>query len=166
MISARSPLRPRSRMTEQDYLIAWAIYGVAALGCIAVSFKLTGWMWRWLREPLRLIAAILVLTPTIVDPTKDFFAPAVAITAMDMVLKVGNNAWRAVLDLVSYGLIAFVAYIVFVLIRWPLERKARQRRADEEARQARQRQDAVEEPEERFVPQSRPRSTMRVEPKL
>jgi hypothetical protein len=160
-------------MTEQDYLIAWAIYGVAALGCIAVSFKLTGWMWRWLREPLRLIVAVLVLTPTIVDPTKDFFAPAVAITAMDVVLKVGDNAWRGVMDLVSYALVAFGAYLVFALVRWPLERKMRQRKAEEAKRKSRRNvRESAHEDDEHDEPAPRtsapaPRASgMRVEPRL
>ena len=61
----------------------WALYGLAALGCLLFWFRVTRWMWRWLREPLRLIAAVLLFTPTIVDPAKELFAPAVAITAMD-----------------------------------------------------------------------------------
>jgi hypothetical protein len=82
-------------MTENDYTFAWGLYAVAALGCLLVGFKLTGWMWRWLREPLRVVLAVLLLTPTIVDPVKDSFAPAIAITALDVAFKVGNNAWRA-----------------------------------------------------------------------
>jgi hypothetical protein len=41
-------------MTENDYTFAWGL-AVAALGCLLVGFKLTGWMWRWLREPLRVV---------------------------------------------------------------------------------------------------------------
>ncbi|HDS1683011.1 TPA: MFS transporter [Pseudomonas putida] len=120
-------------MIENDYTFAWGLYAVAALGCLLVGFKLTGWMWRWLREPLRVILAVLLLTPTIVDPGKDIFAPAIAITALDLAFKVGNNAWRAISDFAMYGMIAFVLYIVFVLIRWPLEKRARERRAQAEA---------------------------------
>lgn len=109
-------------MIDNDYQLAWAIYAVAALGCLLVWFRLTGWMWRYLREPLRLLVAVLLLTPTIVDPAKELFAPALAITAMDLLLKVGNNAWRAVADLALYGLIALALYLLFVAIRWPLER--------------------------------------------
>ncbi|HBK50998.1 MAG TPA: MFS transporter, partial [Pseudomonas sp.] len=46
-------------MTENDYTFAWGLYAVAALGCLLVGFKLTGWMWRWLREPLRVVLAVL-----------------------------------------------------------------------------------------------------------
>ena len=53
-------------MTEQDYLLAWGLYAIAALGCLLVWFRMTGWIWRWLREPLRVVVAVLLLTPTIV----------------------------------------------------------------------------------------------------
>ncbi len=111
-------------MTENDYQLAWGLYAVAAFGLPAGGLRLTRWMWRWLREPLRVVLAVLLLTPTIVDPVKDSFAPAIAITALDVAFKVGNNAWRAVSDLSMYGMIAFGLYLLFVLIRWPLEKRA------------------------------------------
>ncbi|MCE1114288.1 MULTISPECIES: MFS transporter [Pseudomonas] len=135
-------------MTEHDYLLAWGLYAVAALGCLLVACKLTGWMWRWLREPLRVIVAVLLFSPTIVDPVKDSFAPAIAITALDLAFKVGNNAWRAASDLAMYGMIAFALYIAFVLIRWPLEKRAGERRAQREAaaqRQAKEDEEALVE---------------------
>ncbi|WDM60704.1 MFS transporter [Pseudomonas sp. NEEL19] len=120
-------------MIENDYTLAWGLYAVAALGCLLVGFKLTGWMWRWLREPLRVVLAVLLLTPTVVDPVKDSFAPAIAITTLDVAFKVGNNAWRAVSDFAMYGMIAFALYALFVLLRWPLEKRACERRAQAEA---------------------------------
>jgi signal transduction histidine kinase len=153
---------PKRHMNEHDYLLAWAAYGIAALGCLAVVFQLTGWMWRYLREPLRLVVAVLLLTPTIVDPSKELFAPAIAITALDLAFKVGNNVWKAVADLSMYGLIAFVVYLLFVLLRWPVERWLRNRRAAREA--------AVEDSRtlrERMEPEAeRPRRESRVEPRL
>ncbi|MBK4990131.1 MFS transporter [Pseudomonas sp. S36] len=130
-------------MIENDYTLAWGLYAVAALGCLLVGFKLTAWMWRWLREPLLVVLAVLLFTPTVVDPVKDNFAPAIAITALDVAFKVGNNAWRAVSDFAMYGLIAFILYGVFVLLRWPLEKRARERRLRAEA--AAQREAAEEE---------------------
>ncbi|MFJ4396368.1 MFS transporter [Pseudomonas sp. NPDC089396] len=125
-------------MTENDYTLAWGLYAVAALGCLWVGFKITGWMWRWLREPLRVILAVLLLTPTVVDPAKDAVAPAIAITTLDLAFKVGNNAWRAVSDFAMYGMIAFALYALFVLLRWPLEKRARERREQAEAAAQRQ----------------------------
>ena len=125
-------------MTENDYTLAWGLYAVAAIGCLLVTFKLTGWMWRWLREPLRVLVAVLLLTPTIVDPVKESFAPAIAISALDIAFKVGNNAWRAASDLAMYGMIAFALYLLFVLLRWPLEKRARERREQTDAAAKRQ----------------------------
>ncbi|MDR0278021.1 MAG: hypothetical protein LBJ37_09060 [Paucimonas sp.] len=133
-------------MTENDYLLAWGLYALAALGCLWVGFRLTGWMWRWLREPLRLLAAVLLLTPTIVDPAKDIFAPAIAITALDLAFKVGNNVWRAASDLAMYGMIAFALYLIFVAIRMPLEARARARRERAEAAARRDAEEAAAEP--------------------
>lgn len=113
-----------------EYLLAWSAYGIAALGCLLVWFRITRPLWRWLREPLRLIMTVLLLTPTIVDPTKELFAPAVAITALDLLFKVGNNAWRAVADLALYGLIAFILYALFAGLRFLIERRRLQGRAD------------------------------------
>lgn len=109
-------------MNENDYLLAWTAYGVAALGCLLVWMRMTSWMWRYAREPLRVLMAVLLFSPTIVDPERELFAPSIAITAMDLLLKVGNNAWRAVADLALYGLIALALYLAFVAIRWPIER--------------------------------------------
>jgi hypothetical protein len=110
-------------MTENDYILAWGVYAVAALGCLLVWFRITRRMWRYLREPLRLLAAVLLFSPTVVDPgNEEVLAPAIAITALDLLLDVGTSVWRAVADLAMYGLFAFALYVLFVAIRWPLER--------------------------------------------
>ena len=156
-------------MFDSDYSLAWTLYGIAALGCLLFWFRVTRWMWRWVREPLRLLAAVLLFTPTIVDPAKELFAPAVAITAMDLAFKVGNNAWRAVADLAMYGLIAFGLYLLLVAIRWPIERKYGRRgenqAADEDSRTLRERmEDQSADDYERDYAPSHVR--MRTEPRL
>lgn len=107
---------------ENEYLLAWIAYGLAALGSLLVWFCMTRPLWRWLREPLRLLVAVLLFTPTIVDADRELFAPAIAITALDVLFKFGNNAWRAVADLALYGIIAFSLYMALVAVRWPLAR--------------------------------------------
>lgn len=151
-------------MIDNDYQLAWALYAVAALGCLLVGFRLTGWMWRYLREPLRLLMAVLLLTPTIVDPGRELFAPAIAITAMDLLLKVGNNAWRAVADLALFGLIAFALYLLLVAIRWPLQRWWKGRRGPEPA--AGDDQPTLRELLQRNGGDSRNERGQRVEPRL
>ena len=134
-------------MTDNDYLIAWGLYAFAALGCLLVWFKLTGWMWRYLREPLRVIGAVLLFCPTVVDPAKDQYAPALAISVLDLALKVGNNVWRAVLDLATYGAVALGLYLVFALIRLPFLRKKKARLAHAEAAAAQAAADHKEQDE-------------------
>lgn len=115
-------------MNEQEYLLAWAAYAVAALGCLLVWCRMTRPVWRWLREPLRLLVAVLLFTPTVIDPARELFAPAIAVTALDLAFKVGDNSLRAMADLSMFGILAFAAYLLLALLRWPLERWWRARR--------------------------------------
>ena len=105
-----------------DYLLAWTLYAIAAVGGLLVWFRLTRPLWRWLREPLRLVMAVLLLTPTLVDAERGLYAPAVAISALDMAFKVGNSSLQAVVDLATYGLIAFSLYFLLVAVRWAIQR--------------------------------------------
>ena len=123
-------------MTENDYQLAWGIYAVSALGCLLVWFYFTNWMWRYLREPLRVLVAIVLLTPTVVDPARDLYAPAIAMTVMDMLFKVSNDAWRSVADLLMYGAMAFAVYAVFALVRWLIIRNKRSAQQAAQQRQA------------------------------
>ena len=116
-------------MIDNDYLLAWALYASAALGLMLVWMRLTRWMWRWLREILRLTAAVLLFTPTLVDPSRDLLAPAIAIGALDLGFNVGESLWRALADLSMYGLIALVLYLIFAAARWPVERWLKERAA-------------------------------------
>ena len=128
-------------MTENDYQLAWGIYAVSALGCLLAWFYFTGWMWRYLREPLRVLVAIILFTPTVVDPANDFYAPAIAITVMDLLFNVSNDAWRSAADLVMYGALVFAVYLLFVAVRWWLTRNKRS------AKQVAKRQLAAQEEE-------------------
>ncbi|MFP0195938.1 MFS transporter [Pseudomonas sp. PHC1] len=163
-------------MTENDYLIAWGLYAFAAVGCLLVWMRMTRWMWRWLREPLRVLMAVLLFSPTIIDPVKEKFAPAIAITVLDLAFKVGNNAWRAISELLMYAMIAFGLYLIFVLIRLPIERASKARREKAEAVRAAARAEDERDAEQPFggagddrygrppVPSNPQR--MRVEPRL
>lgn len=163
-------------MTENDYFLAWGIYAFAALGCILVWFRITRWMWRYLREPLRLLGTVLLLTPTVVDPAKDLLAPAVAISALELVFKMGGSAWGAISDLAMAAVIALGVYVIFALVRLPFLRKAQARRAAQAEADATARRDADEAPtpprfeqgaerEERRMP-TPPRDNLRVEPRI
>ncbi len=109
-------------MFESDYQLAWAVYLIGAVGCLAVGFRITRWMWRWLREIIRLVGAVLLFTPTLVDPERMLYAPAIAIGALDLLFRTGNNVWQAASDLAIYGIVGFVLYLVLVVLRWLVNR--------------------------------------------
>lgn len=110
-------------MNEQYYTVAWLVYCAAAVGLVLATYWATRWSWRWFRELLCVVMAVILFTPTVVDPGKDFLAPAVAIAALDLLLKIGHNVWRAVVDLIQYGIIALLLYCFFALLRWLVERR-------------------------------------------
>ena len=91
-------------MTEQDYLLAWTLYALAALGCLLVGFRITAWMWRALREPLRVLMAVLLCTPTLVDPARELQAPAIAIAALDLLFKTGLVSAVITILAISWGI--------------------------------------------------------------
>lgn len=130
-------------MLTSDYQIAWGIYLVAALGCFWAWTVFTGWMWRYLREPLWLIAAVLLFTPTQVSSSADAgLAPALAVAAMDLLFKTNNAAWQALANFSMVGVGAVAAYVVFALLRWVWQR---QRKAKASA-QEKQEQESTNEP--------------------
>ncbi|MDY0205888.1 MAG: MFS transporter [Pseudomonas sp.] len=123
-------------MTENDYQLAWVIYAVSALGCMLAWFYFTSWMWRYVREPLRLIAAVMLFVPTMVDPTGSLYAPAIAITAMDLLFKGSNDMWRSIADLLMYGAMVFVVYALFIVGRLFLARKRPHKNQEEDDQNA------------------------------
>ncbi|MFF7708256.1 MFS transporter [Pseudomonas sp. NPDC007930] len=152
-------------MTENDYLIAWGIYAFAALGCLLVWFRATRWMWRWLREPLRLLAAVAVCVPTAVDSSSARLAPAIAISALDILFKDTSHLWATVPTLAMYTAIAFGVYLLFALLRWPLERRGRAAQAEREAARAAQaKRDAEEDAREASAPRRAPEPAPRAQP--
>lgn len=146
-------LRRHELMSEYDYLLAWNLYVLAALGCLLVGFQLTSWLWRWLREPLRVVMAVLLFTPTLIDPAHGLYAPSIAVAALDLLFRTGNNLWMAATDLASFALIGAALYLVFVAIRWPLERRRAAQKAEHDA-QLQQRLERIEA-ESSLVPHRR-----------
>jgi hypothetical protein len=58
-------------------MMAWSIYLLSAVAVLVVFWRLTTGAWTWLRDALRVILAVVVLTPASVDGTREHLAPAV-----------------------------------------------------------------------------------------
>lgn len=71
-------------MNASDYALAWSLY---LLACAVVLFTLWGLsarFWSWIKDPLRAVAAVLLLTPGSVDAEGNFLAPAIFIVAFEL----------------------------------------------------------------------------------
>ena len=105
-------------MFGSDYSLAWTAYLIGAFGGFWVGCRMTRWLWPRLRLVLRVLLGVVLFTPTLVDPGRDLYAPASAITAMDVLFHLGNNAWRAVSDLVLYGLFGLGGCLLWFGMTW------------------------------------------------
>lgn len=103
---------------ESEYQIMWMVY-LAAAGCAwLVWWKMTNWIPLWyVREPLWLVVAVLLLTPARVDPTESLLAPATMIFLLDTVLNTGENEARMLGDLTLATGIAVLLYLAFAASR-------------------------------------------------
>jgi len=152
-------------MNEPEYLLAWSCYIAAALGCLLIWLRLTAWMWRYLREVLRLAVLVLLFTPTLIEPSEKLFAPAIAIVALDL-LKVGDHTASAIWNLQLYALIVFTLYLLWLLLRlfWKSLRAPTTHRASS---QATQRAEQLRELQAHKKAQQAPSSRIRrIEPNL
>ena len=145
-------------MNENDYFLAWCVYAGVALGCLLVFWWGSGVLWRGLREPLRVLVAVLLATPTVVDPARDLLAPAIAVLSLDMVFHVGASSVRALADLAMFTAIGAIAYALFVLGRWLINRGQPAEQGPQDPRTLRERLQEEDEDEyplrarERIVP--------------
>lgn len=131
-----------SSMISNEYELAWLVYGVAALGCFWAWTFFTRWMWRYLRELLWLGAAVVLFSPTLVNPGESAMVPSFIKLAMDLAFKMNDDLWRALADLTLYGTMAFTCYVIFAIARLLLEiywLNPRRNAAKQHAEQAEQR---------------------------
>jgi len=71
-----------------EYLIAWSVYFLAAVGCCIVWWKITSFVAsRSWRELLRGVAVVLAFTPWYAGDTPEFWAPAIVVLLMDLLLE-------------------------------------------------------------------------------
>lgn len=109
-------------MNQQDYFILWSIYCIAAIVLLFASFFFTNFLWRWLKEPVVLIVAVVLFSPILIDPAYGQYAPAIAVLAMDILMQVGDHI-AEILNMLAYRIVVVLAcYFAFaIFIRWPIE---------------------------------------------
>lgn len=111
-----------SRMYQQDYFILWSVYAMAAFILLLASIFFTSFLWRCIKEPIVLVIAILLFSPTLIDPAQGQYAPAIAVMAMDFLMQVGEHEVDIANELFYRIEIVLAIYFAFIIfIRWPLE---------------------------------------------
>lgn len=109
-------------MCPQDYFILWSIYSVSAVVLLLASIFFTNFLWRIIKEPIVIIVAILLFYPILIDADKTQYAPAIAVMAIDFLMKVGKHETIIINQLVYIIEMVLVGYFIFaIFIRWPAE---------------------------------------------
>ena len=103
---------------ESEYQNLWLAYLGATVCGWLVWWKMTAWIGLWyVREPLWLIMAVLLLTPLQVNPAEPGQAPAIIIWLLDTILDTGDNQGRALAAMAMFLSLAMAAYLVYAVIR-------------------------------------------------
>lgn len=71
-------------LSGNDYLMAWSVYLLSAAVLLITGWRLTSWMWSWVKDPLRVMSAVLLLTPASVDGDPAHLAPALIIVGFEL----------------------------------------------------------------------------------
>ena len=71
-----------------DYIVAWLVYGLAAIGCCVFWWKLTSFIKHqgW-RDLFRGLMVVLIFTPWYAGDSPEFYAPAFVVLLLDVLLE-------------------------------------------------------------------------------
>ena len=96
-----------------QYLIAWLVYFLAGAGCSIFWWKITSFMKKrvW-RDLSRGIVLVLIFTPWYAGDTPEFYAPAIVVLLMDILLEGAKSGMKG-----GFGLLmsSFVMLLILAL---------------------------------------------------
>ncbi len=105
-------------VNHYEYIFAWAIYLFAGAGCCAVWWKVTSFIaHRGWRDLTRGIVMVLIFTPWFTGETAQFFAPAVVVLLMDLLLEGAAGGLKGGLALLISSF-AMLVVLTFRLVRY------------------------------------------------
>lgn len=103
---------------EAEYQTVWMIYLAAAVCCWLAWTQLTRWIgWWFIREPLWILMAVILFTPSRVNPMEPWQAPAFIGWLLETLLGTGGDTAALLAQLALVGSLAMVAYLGFVCLR-------------------------------------------------
>jgi hypothetical protein len=116
-------------LSNIDYLMAWSIYLLGAAALLITVWRLTSWMWGWVKDPLRVMSAVLLLTPASVDGDPAHLAPNLIIVGFEL-LTAENGGLGPLLGVRLLLILIFAVLAVWLLrLLWYWLVGGRQRRA-------------------------------------
>lgn len=95
-------------MTAKAYMLGWIAYLLGSAGVLFVLWYITRPLVRWLKLPLRAIAAALLLTPWSVSPDISQLAPAWVVSLFDGFAQNDISLWRAGGPLLAMVIVALL----------------------------------------------------------
>lgn len=94
--------------------MAWSIYLLSAAALLLTAWRITRPFWTWLRDPLRILTAVLLLMPAEVDPEKGYYAPAIFVVAFELLSVQGGGSGALV------GVRLLLVSLAAILAVWTL----------------------------------------------
>ena len=92
-----------------QYFFAWLVYGLAGIGCCLFWWKVTSFVKnRGWRDLLRGLSVVLIFTPWYAGESPEFYAPAMVVLLMDVLLEGAKSGLK--------GGIALLFSMFFMLI--------------------------------------------------
>jgi hypothetical protein len=103
-----------------EYLIAWAVYALAGMSCCFIWWRLTSLMKQaaW-RDLSRGFVVVLIFTPWYAGESPEFFAPAIVVLLMDLLLEGAKSGMKGgvALLIASFLMLLVLTARVFLLRR-------------------------------------------------
>jgi hypothetical protein len=95
---------------EDQYIVAWTVYVAAGAGCCLVWWRLTGFIGsRGIREILRGLAIVLIFTPWYAGESPEFYAPAIVVLLLDLMLEGAKSGMKG-------GIVLLFATFLMLLV--------------------------------------------------
>ena len=107
---------------DNQYLLAWLTYCFAAIGCCLFWWKLTSFVKNnGLRDLLRGVAVVVLFTPWYAGESPEFYAPAIVVLLMDLLLEGAKSGMKGGVAL----MFALFAMLLVLTIRQFLRNRSR-----------------------------------------
>jgi len=107
-------------LSFSDYLLAWSLYALASGVLIIAVWRITARFWSWVKDPLRALSAVLLLTPAAVDADGRFHAPAIFVAAFELLTAEGGGIGPLIgVRLLLFSIVAVIgAWLLRLLWYW------------------------------------------------